>query len=661
MQIHELNTYAGALGSGSYLAIDNSTDTGKISYQELFAPTEARIDNIIAGPAPSAQEVTDARLGANGVVYPSLGDAIREQVGEITELQEYNYTVFDISWTSGYVKSADGSITSNSSYAYSQLFKVNEGDYIEYSARASASVFIVALYAASTGNADTTVSIMGSDVVHVGSFTVPSGINYIRLCGATAYQSDFYLRKYASTEKTITASSTFLNNRTINDGLLLNKGYIRASDGTIASGSYKVSKHIPVSYGEKYKIKSYGSTSVFTIGMYQSTTSNADLSRSVLGANATAENLIVIPNGINYIRVCCSDAHINDLSCTRIITTLDDVEEAITSIDSKACNAVNKRAATVSFIFDDGTANDATVKTIFDNKNKKCGFAVYAPIASRYSQYSIEGFEILAHGTSIDQTDESTVRAALKTAYDNVVNTVGECRGWITPNSALNAEYQPLVNEYYSYGYTIYKGDTATPSAVCMNAGNKSYSLWRSSIESLTLAQQKAIVDYAVENDLMICFYGHAANIDSGGNFTSANLAALLDYCDTVGIKVELPYKSVSDYLAYHHNDIWEKVSASDAGLSSKLQTVGSQEAYGWDMRYSDSLKLFCFTARLKAVEAISGSVDIANIPVSVLNQGVIVNSDSGGEVLLYNGKILFNGNWASGISYRFSVVCPIL
>lgn len=83
MQIHELNNFTGTLGSGAYLAIDDGTDTGKISSQGLLAATEARIDNIIAGPAPSAEEIVDARLGADGVTYPSLGDAIRDQITDV--------------------------------------------------------------------------------------------------------------------------------------------------------------------------------------------------------------------------------------------------------------------------------------------------------------------------------------------------------------------------------------------------------------------------------------------------------------------------------------------------------------------------------------------------------------------------------------------------
>ena len=46
---------------------------------------DARIDQIVApsGSAPSAAEVTDARIGANGVTYSSLGTAIRTQVTDL--------------------------------------------------------------------------------------------------------------------------------------------------------------------------------------------------------------------------------------------------------------------------------------------------------------------------------------------------------------------------------------------------------------------------------------------------------------------------------------------------------------------------------------------------------------------------------------------------
>lgn len=94
MQIHELNNYNGELGSGAYLAVDDGNDTGRLSVAGLNQPIKeqidqlesslnGRIDNIIAGgTAPSAAEVTDARYGADGITYPSLGAAIRGQIGE---------------------------------------------------------------------------------------------------------------------------------------------------------------------------------------------------------------------------------------------------------------------------------------------------------------------------------------------------------------------------------------------------------------------------------------------------------------------------------------------------------------------------------------------------------------------------------------------------
>lgn len=95
MQIHELDTYRGSLDATAYFAVDNGNDTGKVSATELLSDANeaidelgdflnARIDNIITpGAAPSEAEVTDARLGANGITYPSLGDAIRDQIADL--------------------------------------------------------------------------------------------------------------------------------------------------------------------------------------------------------------------------------------------------------------------------------------------------------------------------------------------------------------------------------------------------------------------------------------------------------------------------------------------------------------------------------------------------------------------------------------------------
>ena len=92
MQIHELNNFNGRLDSSAFAVVDNGIDTGKISIpvllQDLSNEVEevnARIDNIITSPAPTEQEIIDARLGQNHVEYASLGDAIREQFSDVYE------------------------------------------------------------------------------------------------------------------------------------------------------------------------------------------------------------------------------------------------------------------------------------------------------------------------------------------------------------------------------------------------------------------------------------------------------------------------------------------------------------------------------------------------------------------------------------------------
>lgn len=92
MQIHELPDYEFDEDSANFTVVDNGTNTGKANLSSIIGDLEERIDNIIAGgTAPSASEVTDARLGDNGVTYSSLGTSIRGQNNELfTDLKAIN-------------------------------------------------------------------------------------------------------------------------------------------------------------------------------------------------------------------------------------------------------------------------------------------------------------------------------------------------------------------------------------------------------------------------------------------------------------------------------------------------------------------------------------------------------------------------------------------
>lgn len=152
MEIHELNTFSGTLGASDYFATDNGNDTSKVSAADMFAPLNARIDNIIAGgTAPSEAEVTDARLGATdlgGVQYASLGAAVRGQAEALFDIDNNTKdfvadtndffasiltspNILDNSkWISGGFFNPNGSISSSSNYKYQYLRVPTYGTYI---------------------------------------------------------------------------------------------------------------------------------------------------------------------------------------------------------------------------------------------------------------------------------------------------------------------------------------------------------------------------------------------------------------------------------------------------------------------------------------------------------------------------------------------------
>ena len=74
MQIHELNTFSGTLGSGTYLAIDNGSDTSKISSDNLMIPLSADVlTNISNSEARSALSFPLI----NGSYYSSTNGSIQ--------------------------------------------------------------------------------------------------------------------------------------------------------------------------------------------------------------------------------------------------------------------------------------------------------------------------------------------------------------------------------------------------------------------------------------------------------------------------------------------------------------------------------------------------------------------------------------------------------
>lgn len=89
---NNINTEA-ATRAAADTTLQRNIDTEAATRSSQTSSLQSQINQIVApsGEAPSAAEVQNARIGANGVTYTTLGDAIREQFTDLNdELIKYN-------------------------------------------------------------------------------------------------------------------------------------------------------------------------------------------------------------------------------------------------------------------------------------------------------------------------------------------------------------------------------------------------------------------------------------------------------------------------------------------------------------------------------------------------------------------------------------------
>ena len=111
----------------------------------------ARIDQIIApsGEAPSAAEVLDARIGADGLTYGSLGEANRAQfkgLGEVISTGcDFGYAnaKMDIKLESGKLNSSTGAEEASQYYVRSSDFFTSDDIIFIYSERATSALLLI--------------------------------------------------------------------------------------------------------------------------------------------------------------------------------------------------------------------------------------------------------------------------------------------------------------------------------------------------------------------------------------------------------------------------------------------------------------------------------------------------------------------------------------
>ena len=97
--------------------------------QTADASLQSQINQLVApsGEAPSAAEVQNARIGADNVTYPTLGEAIRTQNANLKSA----LTNPDYSWAYGRYISSSGVVGNDAHYAISTLISCKPGDVLQ--------------------------------------------------------------------------------------------------------------------------------------------------------------------------------------------------------------------------------------------------------------------------------------------------------------------------------------------------------------------------------------------------------------------------------------------------------------------------------------------------------------------------------------------------
>lgn len=310
-----------------------------------LATERSRINQLIAGATSvdANAEMTDIRVGLNGKVYETAGDAVREQVKNIraSVFDESLFTFTDIEAGNGYLKT-DYTLYADETWFTSDFIEIAEYCSVEYALEEYATLPHMVFYDA---NKNVISCILGSvsGKLTQNTAVAPENAAYLRYVmyikdGIDRLASQFVhisndLVSENKRQLTELEDRLFTKREILYDAELETNGYLRTDDVLITDSNWYTSDYIEINPYDVIEYAAMGHSVVSSVTIYDE---NHKVLERVVGNtnNVIVNGSIIAPKSSKYMRYVFSYmGHVPGESTQKIVITRYNVISAMKEVN----------------------------------------------------------------------------------------------------------------------------------------------------------------------------------------------------------------------------------------------------------------------------------------------------------------------------------------